>query len=234
MDPLESAISRLNNLGVDTSNLYQDYYKIPLENTDLSKVEAEHPTKAKIVSKHTVVIDSRQRDYTIYPDANSYLINLMEPHRNVEKIELIAAMLPKTEYNVNSENNLILLNINGNTKGIYLTPGEYTIGSNKIGNGYVANGDLAVYGILAEVSRALNTHPDSSGAFNTFLATIPEEFGGTGNYAAVLNRIIITNSAVNFRIDFTNVNYSSGSPFRILGFNKQIYTSAANSVVIYG
>ena len=110
---VDAAIHRLQNLGVDVSNLHRDYYKIPLENIDLQKTELEHPKKGKVLSKHNIIIDSRQRDYSIYPYPSNYLIELMEPHRNVERIELVAAMLPKTEYNVNSENNLLLVTIGG-------------------------------------------------------------------------------------------------------------------------
>ena len=35
---IEAAIHRLEALGVDTSTLNQDYYKIPLENIDLQKI----------------------------------------------------------------------------------------------------------------------------------------------------------------------------------------------------
>ena len=227
---VEAALHRLKALGVDISNLNQNYYQIPLENIDLSKIEAEPPKKAKVVSKHTIIIDSRSRDYSIYPTPNEYLVNLMEPHRNVEKIELIAAMLPKTEYNVNSENNLILLTISGVTEALYLTPGQYLIGSNVINKNYIANGNHMLYGLLAETMRVLNGHSLSAGAFNVFLATTPQSTLGTGTNGSVLNRVIITNSAVNFSIDFTNGLYSSGSPFRLLGFLKDIYTSNLNTI----
>jgi len=230
---LEAAIHRLRDLGIDPSTLYQDYYKIPLENVDITKVELE-PNKNKKVSKHTVIIDSRQRDYTIYPTPSNYLINLMEPHRNVEKIELIAAMLPKTEYNVSTENNLILLTINGLTQTIYLTEGQYLIGSNQAAsNMYITDGSAVINGLMAEVIKTLNTHPNSANAFNVFLATTPPTVGGTGINAAVLNRVVITNSTVDFIIDFTNTNYKFGSPFRLLGFQKQIYNSSTSGV-IYG
>jgi hypothetical protein len=239
---VESALHRLRQLGVDTSTLHQDYYKIPLENIDLSKVERPEPTKSKVTSKHTIIVDSRQRDYSIYPYANSYLVDLMEPHRNVERIELIAAMMPKTEYNINTENNLLLVNIGGTvvngvvvggtTSKLYLTEGQYLIGSNVIGNvNYISNGDVPVSGLIAELNRVLLT---VSFDFNVFLATIPSGNGGTGQNASVLNRIVITNSSQPFIIDFTNRNYSSGSPFRVMGFNKQIYSSLANNTVIYG
>lgn len=231
---IEEAFRRLNQLGVDVSDLGVDYNKIPLENIDLTKIEKELPKKAKVVSKHNLIIDSRQRDYAIYQNPNSYLINLSEPHRNVERIELIACMLPKTEYNINTENNLMIVTINGITQQLYLTAAQYLIGSNVQGTiNYVSNGVPVYTGLLAEVQRVLNTHSQSGTSFNVFLVTTPESDGGTGTNGAVLNRIAITNSAVAFTIDFTNTYYSNGSPFRVLGFNKQVYTSSLNNV-IYG
>jgi len=231
---IEQAFERLHKLGVDVSDLHQDYNKIPLENIDLTKIEKELPKKSKVISKHNIIVDSRQRDYSIYPQPNTYLVNLSEPHRNVERIELVAAMMPKTEYNINSENNLLVVTIHGSTQALYLTPGQYIIGSNVNANtNYITNGTPVVTGLLAEVQRVLNTHTDSSNSFNVFLVTTPGSMGGTGSNAAVLNRIAITNSAVSFSIDFTNQYYLSGSPFRVLGFLKQVYTSSTNCV-IYG
>ena len=94
---VQAAMDRLEHLGVDISNLHQDYYKVPLENIDLTKVEKTVPGKNKIISKHTIIIDSRSRNYTIYPNPNEYRIELMEAHKFVELLELIAAKLPKTE-----------------------------------------------------------------------------------------------------------------------------------------
>jgi hypothetical protein len=231
---IEEAFKRLHQLGVDVSDLHTDYNKIPLENIDLTKIEKELPKKSKVVSKHNIIVDSRQRDYTIYPSPNKYLVDLSEPHRNVERIELVAAMLPKTEYNINSENNLLVVTINSLTIPLYLTPGQYLIGSNVNGNiHYKSDGSGVFTGLLAELQRVLNAHTNSANSFNVFLATTPGSMSGTGTNAAILNRIAITNSAVAFTIDFTNQYYSSGSPFRVLGFYKQVYTSSLNCV-IYG
>ena len=230
---VEAAINRLRELGVNTSQLRQDYYKIPLENIDLTKVERENPKNSKVTSKHTVIVDSRQRNYSIYPYPNFYLVELMEPHRNVERIELIAAMMPKTEYNVNTENNLLLVTVNGVQHQCVLTIGQYLIGSNVPGTiNYIADGSSNCnFGFIAELNRVLQIVEPN---FNAFLATLPGGSGGTGQYASILNRIVITNSVSPFSIDFINENYSSGSPFRVMGFNKQVYQSAINSVNIYG
>ena len=233
---VQDAIQRLSELGVDIDT---DYYKIPVENTDLVKIEQEIPKKTKVVSKHTIIIDSRQRDYSIYPTPNNYLINLVDPHRNVERIELIAAMLPKTEYNINSENNLLVVTVGTVTKPVYLTEGQYLIGSNVYGDpNFLANGtNTETWGLIGEVKRALNVS-FAPIIFDVFLVTAPSPndpvypSSGTGRNSAVLNRIAITCSSP-FLIDFTNNNYRNGSPFRVLGYQKQIYISNTTNY-IYG
>ena len=231
---IEASLHRLHELGVDTSELHQNYYQIPLENIELKKIEKEAPTKTKLTSKHTIIIDSRQRNYSIYPDPNNYLIELTDTYKNVERIELIAAMLPKTEYNINSENNLLLVTIGSTQEQLLLSEGQYTVGSNVAGSPYfLADGSSPnVFGLIAELQRVLNTHTLSGNDFNVFLATVPSTVG-TGNNASVLNRIVITNSTVSFSIDFINATFTSGSPFRVLGFLKQVYTSNTNNI-IYG
>lgn len=66
-----------------------------------------HPSDKKSASVHYFAIDSRQRDYDLYPEANNYYVPIPDSYNNVTSIELKAAMLPRTEYNVNSSNKYI-------------------------------------------------------------------------------------------------------------------------------
>ena len=66
-----------------------------------------HPSDKKSSSVHYFAIDSRQRDYDLYPSANNYYVQIPDSYSNVTSIELKAAMLPRTEYNVNTSNNHI-------------------------------------------------------------------------------------------------------------------------------
>lgn len=236
MNKEDKNVDILKNLGIDVTKLHQDYYKIPLENVNLKKIENSLPKTSKVTSKHTLVIDSRQRDYVLYPNSNSYMVEPYFPHRSVERLELIAVMLPKTEYNINSENNLLLVNINGIQDICRLTPGQYVLGGNICGNpNYKSDGTEVNWGLLNEIKVKLRTIDTG---FNVFLVTAPPP-KGTGNNASVLNRICITHGSLPFSIDFRNINlngnsFSSGSPFRILGFNKTIYDSQNGINKIYG
>lgn len=136
-------------------------------------------------------------------------------------------MLPKTEYNVNSENNLLIVTVNGVTKELYLNNGQYVIGSNIYGDpNYLSNGNTTeTWGLIGEIQRVLNT---GFSDFNVFLATAPSpsdvpSSNGTGRNAGILNRVVIVNLNNLFTIDFTNTNYNNGSPFRLLGFQKKYY-----------
>jgi hypothetical protein len=219
-------ISTTNDENKDNNPLdSQDYYKIPTEFSDLTKIELKHPEKKKISNNHTLIINSEQRDYSLYPESNKYLVELYQPYKNVEQIELLAVMLPKTEYNVNTNNNIIKISINnGEYQYLSLTPGQYTIGTNVIGCEYSADATPFKTGLLAELNNKLNT----IGNFKVILCTAPPPYG-TGAYASVLNRIAIINTdSLSFSIDFTAKN----SPYKLLGFSKRIVESGLNQ--IYG
>lgn len=74
----------------------------PTQNTPFNR--ATHPSDKPVISKHIFAVDSRQRNYDFYPEANNYSISIPDRYRNVTSIELKAAMLPRTEYNVNVAN----------------------------------------------------------------------------------------------------------------------------------
>lgn len=232
----DEAIEKLWSLGINPDLIENDenydYYKIPINDIKNSKKKVN-----KIIKKHTIIVDSRERDYLVYKNPNNYLLNLSQTYRNVEKIELIAVMLPKTEYNVNSNNNKVRIAVNGSTtfECYHLTPGQYMLGSNTYGdNKYIADGDVPKWGLLAEIKRVLAL---SGFSFNIFLCTVPYEYnnltdasnGGTGKNASVLNRICIT-SETSFKIDFTNNNTIN----RLLGFPNEIIESSTNINKIYG
>jgi hypothetical protein len=80
-------------------------YPDPSQNEPFNK--ATHPANKPIISKHIFAVDSRQRNYNMYPKSNEYTIDVPDRYRNITSIELKAAMLPRTEYNVNSNNKYI-------------------------------------------------------------------------------------------------------------------------------
>lgn len=54
---------------------------------------------------HTVVIDSRDRDYSRYPDSSNYVIELQNQFRDVVSLELVNLLVAKGESLINNNNN---------------------------------------------------------------------------------------------------------------------------------
>lgn len=73
-------------------------------NNDYSVHPSEVPIKE---TKHIFAIDSRQRDFSLFPNSNEYSVSVPEYYKNIKSLELKAAIIPKSEYNINSSNNNI-------------------------------------------------------------------------------------------------------------------------------
>jgi len=82
----------------------------------------------EIVKSVYINIDSRDRNVNQYPNTNNYRIKLLNHKiKNIKKIELISAKIPKTNYIVNSTNNIIDFVENSVNYTITLTEGNYTL-----------------------------------------------------------------------------------------------------------
>jgi hypothetical protein len=73
-------------------------------------------------------IDSNNRDTGLYPYGNSYVLNLVTPIKNVSRVELIAAKVPNSIYNLTSDTSTTLLRYQEliNTYNVRLPKGFYT------------------------------------------------------------------------------------------------------------
>ena len=80
---------------------------------------------------HTLDIDSSVRDVTLYPNANSYVVNLKTPIYNVSEFKLVSAIIPTTQLLICASNNTFTLDDGGNLYEISLPNGNYTITSLK-------------------------------------------------------------------------------------------------------
>lgn len=60
-----------------------------------------------IKQTYTFLIDSSDRDRSIYPDPNNYVVEFSTPFKNIIGMEIIDASIPRTMYNVDTENNSI-------------------------------------------------------------------------------------------------------------------------------
>jgi len=60
-----------------------------------------------IKQTYTFLIDSSDRDRTIFPDPNNYVVEFSTPFKNIIGMEIIDASIPRTMYNVDTDNNSI-------------------------------------------------------------------------------------------------------------------------------
>ena len=82
--------------------------------------------EAKFMIKY-LLIDSKNRNKSIYPDPNSYKIDLKNSINNIIEIHLISAIIPNTVYPIDIHNNILTLIQQSETKNMYLTIGSYTL-----------------------------------------------------------------------------------------------------------
>lgn len=59
--------------------------------------------------KQTIVIliDSKNRDFELYPDPNYYVVNFNVPYKNVIGFDIIDTSIPRTMYSVDTYNNIL-------------------------------------------------------------------------------------------------------------------------------
>lgn len=54
-----------------------------------------------------LLIDSKNRDYSVYPDPNSYVVNFNVPFKNVIGFDIIDTSIPRTMYSIDKYNNTL-------------------------------------------------------------------------------------------------------------------------------
>ena len=78
------------------------------------------------VARH-LVIDSRDRDYTNYPNSNKYRVEVPQEWKDITSMELSLAQIPNTFYNITPSNNTFYISDNpGSISTIYVPDGQYS------------------------------------------------------------------------------------------------------------
>lgn len=92
-----------------TSNSSTNYYSFLARKPNEGKIP--NPSEMILGSEHVYIIDSRERNLRLYPNPALYSIEFKNSFKNVTSIELKGSLLPKTEYNVNTQNMFIPFNV---------------------------------------------------------------------------------------------------------------------------
>ena len=102
--------------------MYNNYQNTNNGTTDFSRQErVVHPSEKIVIPEHTFVIDSRQRDTSVYPSPSYYTVELGQVYKNITSIELKGSVIPRSSSNVHSTNKYIDFSIGSTVTSIKLT-----------------------------------------------------------------------------------------------------------------
>jgi hypothetical protein len=108
-----------NSIGLPLQQVKTDYDPLIIKPPDKNKTHGS-------ISKH-LVVDSRDRDYLLYPQSNQYRIEIPQEWKDVVSLELTLAQIPNTFYNINQSNNVFFISDSPtNILSIEIPEGQYT------------------------------------------------------------------------------------------------------------
>ena len=98
--------------------------------------------------------DSTNRDVTIYPSGSEYTLHLTNPIKNIVRIDLVAAKVPNTMYNVTSGNNFVSID----STDVSIAPGYYS--ANGLANAIMnSSGNAITMDFLCDEGKYLFSGP---------------------------------------------------------------------------
>ena len=107
-----------NAIGQKLQGGNPDYEQYVIKPPDRNKTHGS-------ISKH-LVVDSRDRDYLLYPTSNKYRTEIPQEWKDIVSMELTLAQIPNTFYNVNLSNNIFYISDTPNTiQSIEIPEGQY-------------------------------------------------------------------------------------------------------------
>lgn len=108
-----------------------------------------------------LVVDSRDRDLTLYPESNDYVYKCPEEYKDVISAELVLGDFPNSGYNVYSKNNEMIIESGAISQKILVPFGEYT-NSNLIDILNGSNGDLFKTFTSADIYFNFSVNPNNN------------------------------------------------------------------------
>jgi hypothetical protein len=75
------------------------------------------------MSTRLLFADSKNRDVTLYPSGNSYVLHLTTPIKDIERVDLVSARVPNTVYNLTQGSNVLAIN----SSNVSLNEGFYSV-----------------------------------------------------------------------------------------------------------
>jgi hypothetical protein len=97
-------------------------------NTDYDPLIIKPPDRNKThgtITRH-LVIDSRDRDYLLYPNSNAYRVEVPQEWKDITSLELSLAQIPNTFYNITEANNTFYISDSpNNIISVNIPEGQY-------------------------------------------------------------------------------------------------------------
>jgi len=78
------------------------------------------------MTERLLFADSQNRDVTLYPEGNSYVLHLTRPLRNVERVDLVSTRVPNTMYNLTDGSNVLEITTGTQSVSVSLNQGFYS------------------------------------------------------------------------------------------------------------
>lgn len=188
-----------------------------------------------------LVVDSRHRDKTKYPNPNQYIYNLNDNYKRVVSAELLYAYIPKSKSIVNNVNNELCISINHSSFYNIIFPiGNYNQDINIINNDNCINLDENINNILSNFSSDVSSicciynynlqkyffcslYP---GQIHSFTLDFEGETLETYEIKNVIKRIKGQDTFVKEKFLLETIkNYKPNSLGYVLGFKPQLYTN---------
>ena len=186
-----------------------------------------------------VLIDSRDRNYKVYPNSNEYRIDLNEPIKDVTEIELIQAHIPATAYLINNNNNKI---------HYYIGVDDITAYTTQMHTAIVEVGDWDETNLASRITEAFRANKHDVSVYydehiNKFSIVLNDEDGSQYTQSPLQLYLDFRNTTLNGdQLEVVNSNYDqnnsdtsykTGSMGEILGFSKNYYTTDAINMVTF-
>lgn len=185
---------------LDDVDLHNAFYKNAITNT----------APACDIRNVRLVVDSRERNTRLFPNPNSYEINIPDAILNVGRIKMVSSSFPFSAYLINANNNLL----------------HFTVGSTK----YTAMVDIGDYSSGADLATALQSAINAaygSSAFRVAYVPRTDNFKVSATTAFTLN--FMGNTFVHTFNENTDVAYKEKTIAAVIGFANKDYTSAVQA-----
>lgn len=116
---------------------------MPIEDVDYLKNNS-------IKQSYIFLVNSAERNKLVYPNPSNYVVSFTQPFNSVIGLEVLDASIPRTMYNIDSNNNSICFYIhnNGYTPDTDIDPGFVTVN--------VDTGDYTIQTLIPALNKVMN------------------------------------------------------------------------------